>query len=520
MIDESKTKAQLIEELTKLREKAENFDAKDEVGRFPGLIDAMDASMDGMAIADQNDEYIYLNEVHAKIYGYDNPNELISKSWKALYNEELIEEIEDKIREELERNGLWRGELVGMKRDGSEFFQELSLTLLEGSEIICAVRDITERKESERALRESEEKYRKIVELSNDAIIIVQDGRLKFGNAKARDLFGYSIEDIGEIDFLDHIRSEFKEVVKERYLDRMAGKDSSDKFEIDAIRRDGENLFLEVNAIRIDYKGGPADFIFLKDITDKKNVEKDLRDSKNKMERAYYDLKELDRLKTEFAAIATHEIGTPLSVVKSNIEMLLDESFGVITDIQRERLQVVFRNIEYLVKLNKEMMDISRIDAGRLKLKKESCHVHEMVRKTAKEIKSLASDKDLKITVKIDENIPVISCDGNRVRQVLDNLLNNAIKFTPGSGDIRMNVGCDENVVMISVSDNGIGIPEEEHIKIFERFYEVGDYLSHETGGAGLGLAIVKGIVEAHGGKVWVESSLGSGSTFYFTLPR
>jgi len=293
-----------------------------------------------------------------------------------------------------------------------------------------------------------------------------------------------------------------------------------DLYEIEAVRKDGEKLVLEVNAGTIDYLGMPSDFIFLKDVSDKKKVEDDLKRSKNEMEKAYNNLKELDRLKTEFAAIATHEIGTPLSVVKSNIEMLLDDAFGDITDLQRERLRVVFRNVEYLVKLNKEMMDISRIDAGRLKLKKESCSIQEVVKETAQAMEPLAMDKNLNIAVQIGEDTPAINCDGDRVRQVLDNLLNNAIKFTPERGDIKLNVCSDENVVTISVSDNGLGIPEEGQIKIFERFYEIGDYLSHETGGGGLGLAIVKGIVEAHGGKVWVESSLGVGSTFYFTLPR
>ncbi|MDY6932072.1 MAG: PAS domain-containing sensor histidine kinase [Halobacteriota archaeon] len=525
MMEEIDEKHQIMDALMVLRQKLSNFVAPDATDNYPdvikdNLLEAMEASMDGMAISDQNDEYIYLNEAHANIYGYDGPEELIGKTWKVLYDGKVIEEIEKKVKSQLEKTGLWKGESVGTKRDGSKFFQELSIMSLNGGMTACVVRDITKRKENERALKESEEKYRKIVERANVAIIIIQDGILKFGNEMAWEMFGYVDEDIEKIDFINHLKSEFREIAKERYRDRIAGKEVSETFEIDAINKGGKHMILEVNAIKIDYKGKPADFVILNDVSDKKNIERDLKKSKKEMERAYNTLKDLDKLKTEFAAVATHEIGTPLSIVKSNIEMLLENAFGDITDLQRERLEVVLRNTEYLVKLNKEMMDISRIDAGKLKLKKESCSIHDVVEKTTQAMKPLAMDKNLNIAVMIDDNVPVINCDGERVRQVLDNLLNNAIKFTPESGYIMLNVGDDDGVVMISVSDNGLGIPEDEQNKIFDRFYEVGSYLSHETGGAGLGLAIVKGIVEAHGGKVWVESSLGSGSTFYFTLPK
>ncbi|MDY6959136.1 MAG: HAMP domain-containing sensor histidine kinase, partial [Halobacteriota archaeon] len=241
--------------------------------------------------------------------------------------------------------------------------------------------------------------------------------------------------------------------------------------------------------------------------------------AEDNLQKAYEALKAVDTMKSEFAAIATHEIGTPLSVIKTNTEMLKDGMFGNLTKAQQERLEVIKKNTDHLVKLNREMMDISRIDSGRLKLKKEPALINDLVLNVAKDMQTFAENKDLEITVDLPKEGLLLNCDGDRVRQVVNNLVKNAIKFTPEHGKIGLGVENLEKFVLVKVSDNGIGIPKEEHENIFKRFYELGDYLSHESGGTGLGLAIVKGIVEAHGGEVWTESELGEGSTFYFTLP-
>ncbi len=133
-------------------------------------------------------------------------------------------------------------------------------------------------------------------------------------------------------------------------------------------------------------------------------------------------------------------------------------------------------------------------------------------------METLVEDKGIKIRLGTPDGLSIVNCDKQRTRQVFSNLISNAVKYTPKGGKIYLNINEEKNYLIVSVKDDGIGIPKEEHEKIFKRFYEIGDYLEHETGGAGLGLSIVKGIVEAHNGKVWVESDPGKGSTFFFTV--
>ncbi|MDY6959794.1 MAG: HAMP domain-containing sensor histidine kinase, partial [Halobacteriota archaeon] len=184
-----------------------------------------------------------------------------------------------------------------------------------------------------------------------------------------------------------------------------------------------------------------------------------------------------------------------------------------------KRLKVIKKNADHLVKLNREMMDISRLDAGKLRLRKERTLISDIIRDGAKDLETFAENKKIEILFDISDENYHLNCDGDRIRQVVSNLVKNAIKFTAEGGKIEVGVEDMGDFILVRVFDNGIGIPKEEHENIFMRFYEVGNSLGDECGGNGLGLAIVKGIVEAHGGEVWIESAPGQGSTFYFTLP-
>lgn len=245
-----------------------------------------------------------------------------------------------------------------------------------------------------------------------------------------------------------------------------------------------------------------------------------IRQSHEELQKAYEDLKELDKMKTQFVAIATHELGTPITVAKGNVELLLDGTYGKLSDTQLEKLDTVNKSIDRLARLNRELMILLQIGAGVLRLKKEPTPIGDLAKDVTKEMQLLADEKGHQILVNIPEDFPTINCDRERIRQVLTNLVSNAIKFISKNGKITVDARDEKDKVVIMVTDNGIGIPAEEQEKIFEPFYESGSYLKHKTGSTGLGLSITKGIVESHGGEMWVKSEVGKGSTFYFSLPK
>ena len=246
----------------------------------------------------------------------------------------------------------------------------------------------------------------------------------------------------------------------------------------------------------------------------------DMNESYERLKEAYEELKEVNRIKTDFVSYVTHELRTPLAIIQNNLEMFLDGTFGDLNEVQHESMDMIFKNIERLIMLVQDSLDMSRIYGGRLKLKCGQIPVDELFRKIISDMRIIAEKKGQRLSLEIADSVSVVECDRDQITQVLTNLLQNAIKFTPDGGNINVTVlnGDVGNKVLVKVSDNGIGIPEEEQENIFKQFYQVKSNLPHETGGTGLGLSISKGIIEAHGGKIWVESMPEAGSTFLFTI--
>lgn len=258
--------------------------------------------------------------------------------------------------------------------------------------------------------------------------------------------------------------------------------------------------------------------IFIEDITEMTRLEEELRDSYIKLENAYAELKELDSIKSEFVSMVSHELRTPLTVINSYIEMFEDGMLGDLTDVQKEKLQLIRSQTDTMIQLVNDMVDILRIGSRRLRLKREPSSMEELIRSVIASLSRLAALKEHTITFRCERANTLIECDPKKIMQVLSNLLTNAIKYTPDRGQIEVVLGGDAENVLVSIRDNGIGIREEDKDRIFEKFFVRSNEKSADIG-MGLGLSITKDIVEAHGGRIWFESRFGEGSTFYFTLP-
>lgn len=230
-------------------------------------------------------------------------------------------------------------------------------------------------------------------------------------------------------------------------------------------------------------------------------------------------LMEIDRMKSDFVSTASHEFRTPLTSVTLSVGLLLEESVGIVNDKQRQLLQVIQEDCNRLNNLVTELLDLSRIESGKIFMTKEAGHLMKIIETSIQPLQIQLEEKRISLEIQPRiKDLPMLVVDASRIAWVFNNLVSNAIRYTPEGGIIAIDAFAEGEWIRVSVKDNGIGIPKEYHDKIFEKFVQVKTDDGY-TSGAGLGLAIVRDIIEAHGGKIWVESELGAGSTFWFTLP-
>jgi signal transduction histidine kinase len=233
---------------------------------------------------------------------------------------------------------------------------------------------------------------------------------------------------------------------------------------------------------------------------------------------AYAELKEADRLKDEVVQNVSHELRTPLTFVKGYVQLLLEGNGGPLIEEQKEYLSIVAEKTDIISSLVSDIMFLQQAD--RVPGNKTPASLTRLAWRALRGCAATAEKAKLTLVENLPDDIPPVAGNEARLLQVFDNLLGNAIKFSPAGGTITVTVEDAGRMVRASVSDQGIGIPKDQQARVFERFYQVDGSARRRFSGAGLGLAIVKRIVETHGGEVWVESEQGKGSTFYFTIPK
>jgi len=275
------------------------------------------------------------------------------------------------------------------------------------------------------------------------------------------------------------------------------GDDSERELEID---RDGTHRVVKVRVSPIVDSDGDStgEIVALRDVTTEY---------------------EITQMKNEFVSTVSHELRTPLTSIKGYVDLILDGDAGEINDIQREFLSIVQENSDRLVELINDMLDISRIESGRIHLKVEPLYVSDLVEGSVDTFRAVMSQSGRTVDVHVPDELPLVAADRDRVRQVLINLVSNALKYSPAGGAVAVSAEHSGNRVKISVRDHGLGISKHDQEMLFTKFYRVDSAMTREIGGTGLGLSICKSIIELLGGEIGVTSTVGKGSTFWFSLP-
>lgn len=342
-------------------------------------------------------------------------------------------------------------------------------------------------------LQASEARFHNIIENAADGIIIVgEDGTICFVNPAAEALFGRRA----------------KELVGELFgFPVVAGETT----EIDITRRRQEPAAAEMRVVKTEWEGKVAYLASLRDMTEHKRLLAELEQTRQ----------EQLRMKDQFLSRVSHELRSPLTPIHQFVTILLDGLAGDLNPEQREYLEIVLRNVSQLRTMVSDLLEVTRAEAGRLTVDLHCVYLTELIPEILKPFQ-IANTKGIFLSADVSPALPSAYADPKRVRQILSNLLNNALKFTPENGKVTVQAQVsNENsgFLCITVTDTGCGISPEESKKIFEYLYQGDNNPDAGRKGLGLGLYICKELVSQHGGQIWVESQLGRGSTFLFTLP-
>jgi PAS domain S-box-containing protein len=471
---------------------------------------ALTNAMPGISILNPEGRYERVNEAYAEMIGYQ-PNELVGMDWTPTIAPNDRERALAAYRRML-AEGKAEFEAQAVRKDKSVFDKHVLMVKridANGNFLghYCFMRNITEQKRAEEALRQAEQKYRAIFENAVEGIFqTTPEGKYISVNPALARLYGYdspeqlmaSVGDIAGTIYVDpKRRAEFKRLIET--------KGSVELFEYEVFRKDGSRIWLCENARAVRDASGEVLYYegTVENITERKLVD---------------EVKRASKAKSEFLSRMSHELRTPLNAILGFGQLLERQKP---TEVQRKRIGYILGAGKHLLNLINEVLDISRIEAGRMQLSLEPVCVADALEETLDLMRPLATGRNIQLSASVDIDAGVhVLADRQRFKQVLLNLLNNAVKYTPFFGGVTVSYHVNGNEkVRVLVSDTGPGIPPEKKARLFTPFERLGAEQS-AIEGTGLGLALSQRLMQAMGGSIGVESAVEKGSTFWIELPR
>ncbi len=466
----------------------------------------VDLSPDAIAVH-SGKSVLFVNMAAVRLFGAKSAENLIGRPTMSFVHPDSQKVVEQRISEMIET-----GKSVSLnaekflKIDGTPIDVEViaAPVVFEGVKAIqVIVHDISEIKRSEEHLKQVNadmEKFKLAVQNASDHIIITDaDAKILYANNAASRITGYPINEmIGANPRLwggqmpaDFYKTMWKTIKEEK---------KSFTGEVTNRRKSGESYQAVMSIAPIlDEKGNIIFFV---------GIERDVT-----KERA------IDKSKSEFVSLASHQLRTPLSAINWYTEMLLDEDVGKLNKKQKDYLGEIYHSSKRMADLVGSLLNVSRIELGTFAIEPKPTDIIEILKSVIKELSHEIKKRHQKLTEQYDKTIGLLSIDQSLMRVVLQNLISNSVKYTPNKGSIKVEVHKIGNDIIISVSDSGYGIPERQQSRIFEKFFRADNIREVETDGTGLGLYIVKEIVEKSGGSIWFESKENKGTKFYVSLP-
>ncbi|MGQ9536520.1 MAG: ATP-binding protein [Actinomycetota bacterium] len=339
--------------------------------------------------------------------------------------------------------------------------------------------------------------------LTDGLLVLDRDGRVVLANPSAARLLGAGTT-VGEYtlrDILERMEGEpeFREVDLESALAGVLQEGRQVKNEL--VLRAGDTTFYQVVWLPLHDPSGyvTGAVVLLHDVT---------------------DFVELDRMKSNFISMVSHELKTPLTSIKGFVRLLDAGRVGPVNEKQRRYLEIVLQQTESLTRIIEDLLDLSRIEAGIIEVRSEKVSLGQVARGVLAGLENMAREKGVSLYLDIPDDLPPVAGDPERLRQVFTNLVHNAVKFTPSGGEVRVRAEEAGQECMVEVADTGIGISPLDLPRVFDKFYQVDSSATRQQSGTGLGLCISRELVVAQGGRIWVESEKGKGSVFRFTVPR
>lgn len=377
------------------------------------------------------------------------------------------------------------------------------------------------------------QRFRELLEAAPDAIIEVnREGQIILLNRVTEQMFGYTRGELlhQPVEILIPQETRGRHLAhRQRYWSHPETRPMGSGLKLEGQRKDGTRFPVEISLSPVASVDGFRVTAIIRDVTERKLAEEQLRAvqaayteelalKNRELEARNREVEKADQLKSEFLSGMSHELRTPLHTIIGFAELLQEELQGPLNEKQHRFMEHIYRDSQHLLALINDVLDLSKIEAGRLELHREIFVLHDALDDTVSSIRPRATAKSIALEIAAPDGLEIYA-DRLRFKQILYNLLSNAVKFTPEHGGVSIDVRAAADFVAIAVADTGVGIAPEQQQSVFDKFYQVGQRQAGGQEGTGLGLAITRRLVEEHGGSIRLESSLKHGSRFTFTIP-
>ncbi|MBG9389118.1 sensor histidine kinase [Caenimonas aquaedulcis] len=504
------TSAQLREEASRRTDAERSLN--DATQRMQALIASAN---DAVITIDEKSSIVDWNEAAERMFGFRRDEALgkrltdmiIPVAFRKHHDEGIARFLRDGTAPIFNR----RVETLALRRSGEEFHAELSIWPVktgEGYTFSSFIRDISRRKANEKALAESEAKYRKVVENVNEGILVTAGGRILYANPRALQLTGMDDETAKSKPFIEFIHPDDRERVLGNHTRRLKGEPVENHYQFRVIHANGDTRWLEISAVLFEWQNTPATLNFLTDVTERRQAEQDMRT-------ALARERELSELKSRFVAVASHEFRTPLAAILSSIELLDDYGPRLPEGERKEIVGLIKNAVARMNKMVEQVLVTSRLESGRFRFEPQARNIPQLLVQVAAEMDQ-SHEQASRITMQCEGADQPRMVDAKLVSHILVNLLGNALKYSPPDTPVTCVASADGDRLRFSITDRGIGIPPADLPRLFESFHR-GTNVGNIQG-TGIGLHIVKECVELHRGSIDVRSEPGEGTTFEVRL--